>query len=325
MSRKKIILTEEEKETKRVAKNLKGKERYRLKMENMSGAEREEFSNKRKERYINKISLMSPKDKEAKREKDKAKSKEQYIKNKEIILERNRKYSQDHKEEINKKKKERCQNSPLRKLVKTEQSREATRKYYNKNKDEINKKRRNKSRKRREKLLDILGNKCAVCGESYFKFLTIDHINDDGAEQRKKMRKSPSGGDLAKFLERLGWPEEYIKENYQILCWNHNCTKKHRMYFDIPVDQLNRRQRYMRKLWYEAFNFFGPCKECKESDVKYLTIDHIHNDGCERRKNGEKDSTDLLIEFRKQGWPESLKEDYQILCYNHNCSKHLPD
>jgi len=170
----------------------------------------------------------------------------------------------------------------------------------------------------KNKMFEILGSKCAICGEDNRIFVTIDHKNKDGAEKQKKY-----GSVLSEYsnLKSQGWPIDKIISNYQVLCWNHNCAKN-RGYFDKSPLELNRYSRYRQKLWREAFNFFGPCY-CGESNLKFLTIDHIHNDGAERRRNGEKRAAELLSYFHKLGWPESIKETYQLLCYNHNFAKAL--
>jgi hypothetical protein len=77
-------------------------------------------------------------------------------------------------------------------------------------------------RKHHEKLrLDLLaryGGKCACCPETEYKFLSFDHIDNDGAEHRREH------GDGAKYLM------QWIKRNnypdtIQILCYNCNCAK----------------------------------------------------------------------------------------------------
>lgn len=60
-------------------------------------------------------------------------------------------------------------------------------------------------------------NKCVCCGESNIKFLTIDHINNNGAEHRKQIKND----HLAGWLVRNNYPE-----GFQILCWNCNEGKK---------------------------------------------------------------------------------------------------
>lgn len=67
------------------------------------------------------------------------------------------------------------------------------------------------------------GASCACCGESTFEFLTLDHVNDDGAEHRRQIG-SQGGWTFYKYLSDQGFPEP---ERYQVLCWNCNCAKQY--------------------------------------------------------------------------------------------------
>ena len=63
------------------------------------------------------------------------------------------------------------------------------------------------------------------CGESDIACLTIDHINDDGATERKKMgyrNKSGGGEPMYRWLRRFGFP----RDKYQLLCFNCQWKKK---------------------------------------------------------------------------------------------------
>jgi transposase len=198
------------------------------------------------------------------------------------------------------------------------------RKKYKKSYDEENKEKRSEYEKGylknlRDKLYLILPPMCAFCGEDNIKFLTFDHIKNNGAEERGK---SKSNILILRKLKRQGWPEDYIKENYQILCWNCNCSKSFRNHFDLSYGEQTRSQRYQIKLWKECLEFFGPCRTCGDSNLKHLTISHIHNDGSKRAKNGEpRGGLYLMQHFRNLGWPESLKEDFALQCFNCNCSQ----
>ena len=60
------------------------------------------------------------------------------------------------------------------------------------------------------------------------------------------------------------------------------------------------------------------CKCCGETEPKFLSIDHINNDGYARRKNGEGSGARLTQvvyrHYRESGsWPT---HDFQILCMN---------
>lgn len=79
-----------------------------------------------------------------------------------------------------------------------------------------------KSRQRqlrlRRQVLDAYGNRCACCGERTPEFLTVDHINNDGAAHRKAVT---SGYSFYRWLARHGFPQDC----FQLLCWNCNCAK----------------------------------------------------------------------------------------------------
>jgi hypothetical protein len=70
------------------------------------------------------------------------------------------------------------------------------------------------------KVIEAYGGKCTCCGETTPQFLTIDHINNDGAADRKQNGKK-SGTKLYRWLIQNGFP----RDNYQLLCYNCNCSK----------------------------------------------------------------------------------------------------
>lgn len=60
------------------------------------------------------------------------------------------------------------------------------------------------------------GAKCVCCGDEHIEFLTIDHINNDGAKHRKKIfRKS-----MYYWLRKNNYPN-----GFQVLCMNCNFSK----------------------------------------------------------------------------------------------------
>ena len=71
----------------------------------------------------------------------------------------------------------------------------------------------------KQSIIDAYGGCCAACGEKTMELLTIDHINNNGALHRKEI----GGGGLMtyRWLKKNGFP----KDDYQILCWNCNCSK----------------------------------------------------------------------------------------------------
>jgi len=292
---------------------------------------REELNEKSKQWYqINKERLQEVRKRYRDNNKEKINEhlKVYYINNKDKIKKRQQTFREKNRTEINRKRrvwvsenKEKCKNRD--------------KKWRNENKDKISKaerKRYFKNKKNRleaikirdledhKKIFDILGNKCVSCGETNLNFLTLDHIHNDGYLDKTKNGSSLTKTFIRKY-RKSGWPIEEIKQKFQILCYNCNSAKVKRDYFDLPYEEQSYGQRYRFKLWKEAFYFFGPCQICGCSNLKFLSIDHIHNDGAKKRKNGEKVGAGLLSVFKKQGWPESLKEDYRLLCFNCNCNK----
>lgn len=60
---------------------------------------------------------------------------------------------------------------------------------------------------------------CACCGESEPRFLTLDHIANDGAEHRKAVRAS-GPAHMYTWLIKNNFPP-----GFQVLCWNCNLGK----------------------------------------------------------------------------------------------------
>lgn len=77
-------------------------------------------------------------------------------------------------------------------------------------------------RMRREVFEAYGGMKCACCGETEETFLTLEHINNDGAEHRRSLsqtgRKVTSG--VWHWIRRNNYPP-----GFQVLCMNCNFSK----------------------------------------------------------------------------------------------------
>ena len=63
------------------------------------------------------------------------------------------------------------------------------------------------------------GARCYCCGEDRIYFLSLDHVNGDGAEERKRLGM---GTNIYGHLYHRGFPEP---DRYQILCYNCNFAK----------------------------------------------------------------------------------------------------
>lgn len=79
-----------------------------------------------------------------------------------------------------------------------------------------------KRRKIRKDIIAKYGGRCKCCGESRWEFLTIDHINNDGAKERKEKYGTQSGNSMQWFLELKRLP---IRDDLQVLCFNCNLAK----------------------------------------------------------------------------------------------------
>ena len=70
-----------------------------------------------------------------------------------------------------------------------------------------------RNQRARAKFLEMYGAKCSCCGETEERFLTLDHVNDNGSAHRaERGRRGILRDAISKFA-----PDEY-----QILCFNCN-------------------------------------------------------------------------------------------------------
>jgi hypothetical protein len=65
---------------------------------------------------------------------------------------------------------------------------------------------------------------CRGCGESMFIYLTIDHIDDDGAEHRRREVGSSKGNRLTGMYAKI--IKAGFVERLQVLCWNCQWAKR---------------------------------------------------------------------------------------------------
>lgn len=87
----------------------------------------------------------------------------------------------------------------------------ANRKYTPKGYEKEQKKRE----ERKAQVFNHYGNVCACCREPNPKFLTMDHINNDGYLHRQSVRK-----DMYRWLIQNNFPT-----GFQTLCYNCNCAR----------------------------------------------------------------------------------------------------
>jgi len=290
----------------------KRKSYHKLKNQPEKVAYKEKYYEENKETILARSKEWKEKNKDYVKEQ----SKEYKEKNKEIIKIKNKEYKDKNKESI------KIKNAEYRETHRKGIKRISKIKYAEKQITFLDGKYTKKSKIPKEDIINLLGGKCAQCNITDLDTLTVDHINNDGAKDKKEMNLNSSIKQVKKLIKE-GWSLEQLKEKFQVLCWNHNCAKSYRGYFDLLDTELTYKQRWRLKLLREAYDLFGPCKTCDDTNLKYLTISHVHDDGAERKRNGEKCGTDLLNEFRKINWNESIKEDFCLECFNCNCSRQV--
>jgi hypothetical protein len=75
---------------------------------------------------------------------------------------------------------------------------------------------RERSAKARAEVLALYGGQCTCCGEANPYFLTMDHINGDGAAER---RNHKGGQPWRRYLRKK-------RDDLRILCFNCNCGRE---------------------------------------------------------------------------------------------------
>ena len=90
--------------------------------------------------------------------------------------------------------------------------------YYRRNRSVILTKRQQADRRLKAEIIAAYGGKCECCGEAHHEFLTIDHVNGDGAAHRRAL--GGKGRKLYAAIKAEGFP----KDRYRLLCLNCNIS-----------------------------------------------------------------------------------------------------
>lgn len=95
----------------------------------------------------------------------------------------------------------------------------AAHEYYKKNQVRLNRYSNQWRENKRKNIIDELGGKCRACGETDQIVLDIDHINDDGAKERRETKRKNIVDIISANPESL--------HKYQVLCKNCNWRKEY--------------------------------------------------------------------------------------------------
>ena len=88
------------------------------------------------------------------------------------------------------------------------------------------------------------------------------------------------------------------------------------------------RKRYLLKLRVEVFTHYSgnpphcQCSNCNETEIKFLTIDHINGDGAKQRRqtgSGKHGGRNFYNWLKRNNYPEG----FRVLCFNCNCGRQL--
>lgn len=210
----------------------------------------------------------------------------------------------------------------------------------------------------KNEVFDLLGYKCNCCDENNWTHLTVDHILENGSTERGAKKNGDKYSNIYWYIhltkdinsyQTLCMNCNYSKGNYgfcsHTLLNENNCTfcscnlNKNNMFEidfiynksickdcstkkSIRSDIINQKQITEKSkrlnLKQEIIeNYEGKCSCCLESDPYFLTIDHILIKG---RQHVKSIGGGFYSWLKKNNFP---KDDFQLLCYNCNCSKGL--
>jgi hypothetical protein len=114
-------------------------------------------------------------------------------------------------------------------------------------------------------------------------------------------------------------PEKRAKTLKRTKDWQEKNWDKHlancKKWRDEHTDLFRERRIAAKKIVIEHYG--GKCACCGESNIWFLTLDHINNDGY---KEGRGRNNCKMEQIIRRGFPDDL----QLLCYNCNCGKMNP-
>jgi hypothetical protein len=136
---------------------------------------------------------------------------------------------------------------------------------------------------------------------NYYKKYYLNHRNSILSRMKEKNKQNPE--------PKRAYNKQFYKENTV------RERQKHKEYYNkVRYSVISEKLKELRR---EMFSVYGTiCNCCKENNFKFLTLDHVNNDGNLHRKKVT--GLRLLKDLKAQGWP---KDRFQILCMNCNFGK----
>ncbi len=154
--------------------------------------------------------------------------------------------------------------------------------------------------------------KCALCPESRLYALGLDHVNGDGATQRKDGPRGCVATSL--WAKKNGWPKIF-----RVLC--HNCNWLASLLPRAnPELSCYKSADKLKEQTIRHYSEGSMACPCGISDIRVLTIDHPDADGAaHRRALGVVGGSQLYRRLRQAGFPSG----YRILCFSCNLATYL--
>lgn len=91
-------------------------------------------------------------------------------------------------------------------------------------------------------------------------------------------------------------------------------------YSDHINQHKSNQKRWHRERKQKVVDYYGGrCVCCGETEIEFLAIDHINNDGAAHRRTQNLSGGHMYIWLIKNSFPEG----FQLLCHNCNFSKHF--
>lgn len=94
------------------------------------------------------------------------------------------------------------------------------RQYYKVHREEQRARQNTKKAQIRDVVLHHYGARCVCCGVTEQQFLTIDHIDNNGATHRRTLYGRNTGSSFYRWIIKNNFPD-----NLQVLCYNCNVAK----------------------------------------------------------------------------------------------------
>lgn len=161
----------------------------------------------------------------------------------------------------------------------------------------------------KEEVITRYGGKCVCCSLRILAFLTIDHIHGNGEEDREE------NGSGFKFYLKLAKQETDLNK-YQVMCFNCNCGRARNKGVCPHISIISQYSPEWLVLKQKIVDHYGgACYCCHESNLRFLTIDHIDGGGKEHRRK--------IKGVGQYKWiiDNKFPSDLRVSCYNCNCGR----